>query len=304
MGAPQAVQDQIDEAERIQKKITGNDKTEAEQQPEPVKTEKPETPGSEVEQLRASLDQLDARFKSYKKMYDKEVSGSRVELKAKEEQIESLKSALDELKAQSHGQEEKESEAVLESISNEFGEEFVSAVSNLSKAQLMRDNAKLNARIEQIEKRLSGKNDEQQEANETSGEPESSGYSFVDRLTDLVPNWQQINNSPQFKTWLDGIESDGKRKQDHLVQSQRKNDVLAVAQFFYDFEDAAPARKVDGDYMPDGKPGSRVPEDDDIITQTELDVFYRDKALGRYSPEEAKQLEAKIDNAMRKGKIR
>jgi len=315
MGTPQAVQDQIDEANRIQEAISGS-KTEGEQDnanksPEPAKTtDNPVKAGNEsIEQLKAKLEQLDTRFKSYKKMYDKEVSGSRVELQKKSDEITQLKTEIERLKAEASEKpgknDDRETSETLEEISEKFGDEFVDAVSDLSKSQLMRENVKLLARIDNIEKRLDQKSTEQLADNESANEPTDAGYSFESRLKDLVPDWVQINGSIEFKEWLDGADKDGQRRQDNLVIAHKAGNAIRVAELFYEFKDAQFShRESTGEYLPDGLNGGERDVSEEIITQDYINKFYHDKALGRFTPDEAAKREAKINAAMETGSIR
>ncbi len=305
MGIPQAIQDQVKEADEIQKSLLDTDKTEA-VKPEPVKTAQQKVGDNE---LKAQLEKSEERFKSYKKMYDKHVHSSRVDIEAKDGEITRLNAEIEGLKANAsttkQGDTDSDVDAALEDISVKFGSEFVDAVSNLSKGQLIRNNAALTSRIDAIEKKVAG-HKEQPANNDKAGESEGNGYTFQSRLADLVPNWTQINNSKQFHTWLDGLESDGRRRQDHLKAAQGRDDVIAVAKFFYQFEDENPHRnEASGkDILPDTKPGGTDLEADEIIYAKEISEFYREKALGKIEPEEAIKIQAKIDHAMRTGNIR
>lgn len=56
---------------------------------------------------------------------------------------------------------------------------------------------------------------------------------FWSQLTDKVPSWKQINNDPDFHTWL--LEVDpltGTARQSHLVEAQGRFDVNRVMAFF------------------------------------------------------------------------
>jgi len=326
MGTPQAVQDQVDEANRIQKELSGESKTETgdiqqtnnqqiDKQSEPAKkTEKlvkPGESGESIEQLKAQLEQINTRFNSYKKLYDKEVSNSRVELQKKNDEITQLRTDIEKLnessKEQQQQQEESETNEVLDGISKEFGPEFVDAVSNLSKKQLITQNASLLARIDNIEKRLPEKSNEQSIVHETVDESEdTNGNDFVSKLSVLVSDWEQINDLPQFKTWLDGADTNGRRRQDNLVDAHKKGDVKTVSDLFFSFKDQAQnsRRESTGDYLPDGSNSGEQETHVDVVTQQDISDFYRDKALGKYTPEEAAKREAKINAAMESGTIR
>lgn len=316
MGKPQAVQRQIDEAERIQKEISEGKtedqstelKTVEKSDPVPAKTDQVSPGNDSIETLKAQLDQLNSRYKAYKKMYDKEVTGTRKKIDALEQENTGLKEEIQTLKADtSKKQEDSDSDQMLDQISNEFGPEFVEAVSNLSKGQLMRENALLMSRIEKVEKKLTGTTDEQLTGNESVNEPGNEGYGFFDRLTDLVADWQEINESQQFKDWLNGIDKNGNRRQDNLSAAQQTGQAQIVAELFYSFKDSQmySHRKSAGEQiMPDSSGSGEQTGSAVIITQQYISDFYRDKALGHFTPEEAAKREAKINAAMEAGTIR
>ncbi len=313
MGTPQAVQRQIDKANAIQSEIISKGKTDANL--ETVSNVPAETAESmtgkntgnieSTSELQAKLEQLNSRFLSYKKLYDTEVTGSRRELKDKNDEIESLKSQIKDLKESSAKTEQADRNEVLEDISNSFGPEFVDAVSNLSQVQLMRENANLLSRLEKFESNMKHVPNEQSKAGEAGGESDGiTGHSFFSSLAIVVPNWSQINQSMQFKEWLNGADTNGKRRNDNLIAYHEAGNVEKTAELFHAYIDSNPSPRVaDGDYLPNSKPGSELTDDDDVIHQYELNEYYKNKALRKYSPDEIQMYEAKINKAMVNGKI-
>lgn len=308
MGLPSAVKKQAEEANAIQSELT-NDKTEATAQaakPEPVKNDDQPKKLVTVESLQSEIGKLDERLRSYKKMYDTEVHTFRKTVQEKDSEIDGLKKEIESLKATADTSKkpDQDNDEVLSQIADEFGEEFVDAVSNLSRSQLMRENAKLSARLDDIEKRLTGKPETKQEK---TADTEPTGSDFLVKLATFVPEYQTINATRSFKSWLNGIEPDGRRLNDHLLDAQKAGDAWAAAQIFNRYIETNPNRseKTDGDYLPKGKsPGDVSDGGDEVIHESELKEYYKDKALGKFSPDEIKKIEAKINNAMRKGLIR
>ena len=313
MGLPKAVQDQIDDANKIQAQQSGTNKTETVKGSEPVKkTEVKVVQNNEQsaveKQLRSELANLNSRLIDFKKMYDKEVSGSRKSAEEKNEEIQSLKKLVDDLKASATQKPTEQESETLDRIAEEFGDEFISAVSNLSKSQLMQQNASLTARIDAIEKRVSDK-EKPESHSDDAGESTakvSDQQAVINMLGNLVPDWSQINQSARFKQWLNNIESDGRTTQQHLESYLAGGDAVSLSGIFKRYKDAYPDRQGDGDYLPDTTVGSEGSDtaSDEIIYRSELDEYYKLKAIGKLSPDVIKNTEAKIDNAMRKGLLR
>lgn len=317
MGLPKAVQEMQDAAEKIQSGIQQNDegKTEAKKDgQEPASNPKQQQPSDTGTVPKAEYDALDQRYRAYKKMYDKEVHGFRTTLADKDAEIdkltgevEALKKSLDE--AAKSGKEQDHGDVDLDAIKREFGDEFIDAVGDLSRTQLMRENAALIARIEKLEKSFSEK--QPKPSNDGGRETSKSNQDFFTRLSDLVPNWTKVNGTQGFSDFLDLPDEDGNRRQDNLSAAQRSGNAIEVARHFLDYADYQARHRdgASGDYLPDGSAGGgSVDEfgftDDDIIYEDELEEYYKLAALRKFSDEEIKKYEAKISNAMANDLIR
>lgn len=319
MGLPKAVQEMQDAAEQIQSGIQQNDEgktgTAKRDDQAPANTPKQQPSNNKGNTVsRDEYDALDQRYRSYKKMYDKEVHGFRTTLADKDAEIdkltgevEALKKSLDE--ATKTGKEQDHGDVDLDAIKREFGDEFIDAVGNLSRTQLMRENAALITRIEKLEKSFSEK---QPKPSQDGGrETSKSNQDFFTRLSDLVPNWTKVNGTQGFSDFLDLPDEDGNRRQDNLSAAQRSGNAIEVARHFLDYADYQARHRdgASGDYLPDGSAGGGSADefgftDDDIIYEDELEEYYKLAALRKFSDEEIKKYEAKISNAMANDLIR
>lgn len=325
MGLPKAVQEMQDKTTRIQSDLqqqsqegkTGDNAVPASNNSNP-KSESKDTGNNKSQTVsREEFDALDKRYRAYKKMYDKEVHGFRTTLADKDAEIEKLKGEVESLKksvesaSSSSGDDDFDDEN-LDAIRSEFGPQFVDAVGNLSRSQLMRENGKLVSRIEKLEQAIgSGKQAQSQSRGETETATDKSvtGQAFFSRLTELVPDWKNVNGTQGFSDFLDLPDEDGTRRQDNLSRAQRNGNVIEVARHFLDYADFQQSHRTgtSGDYLPDDKTGGGSDlgfDDDAIIYEDELEEYYRDVALRKFSDEEIARYEAKISHAMENGLIR
>lgn len=136
---------------------------------------------------------------------------------------------------------------------------------------------------------------------------------FFDRLTKLVPNWEEVNADHAFLEWL-GEEDPliGGPRQVALNAAQQSLNVERAAAVFKAFLNLQPqAPKTD----PVGKQVSPkataatptpTPQDKPILSQKQVQDFYLDVSKGKYrgKEKEAARIEAIINAAMAEGRIR
>ena len=140
---------------------------------------------------------------------------------------------------------------------------------------------------------------------------------FWDGLTAQVPDWMQVNNNPDFQSWL--LETDpmtGRTRQDFLAEAQSNLDAGRVAYFFKTWlgtsgtaaepktrkssteleAQIAPGRSRSG-AAPTGGAKTYTPQD--------IQKFFQDVSHGVYKgrDEERNRIEADIFAAQREGRI-
>ena len=148
-------------------------------------------------------------------------------------------------------------------------------------------------------------------------------------LAHEVPNWDAINNSPQFAQWLDQPDPiSGAMRRNLLNMAHNSNlagRVIAIFRGFlndYSQSNAAPApsngagngagnegRVNLAQYAAPGKVkpgGTEVPGEKPIFNAADIPQFYRDKTSGKYAGREAEMnaLEAALFEAGRENRIR
>ena len=153
---------------------------------------------------------------------------------------------------------------------------------------------------------------------------------MYDDLARQIPNWDAINNSPQFAQWLDQVDPISHRtRREFLNVAHNNNATGQVVDIFNAFlgangaangggatsgngagnpasppqqfdlrQFAAPGRAKGGD--------TQAPPDKGIVTRAEIKQFYTDKTQGKYAgrEQEAALIERQIFEAGNEGRIR
>jgi hypothetical protein len=155
---------------------------------------------------------------------------------------------------------------------------------------------------------------------------------MYDTLGREVPDWNQINNSPEFVRWLSMPDPlSGQIRHNMLIEAFNGQQTNRVIEFFRRYmADQAPSALQTHGQQPGGalttnsgnppqvdlmalaapgraKPGqTQVPPEKPIINRSDISTFYREKAMGRYAgrDEEVSRFEQEIFAASREGRIR
>ena len=156
---------------------------------------------------------------------------------------------------------------------------------------------------------------------------------MYDDLAREVPNWDAINNSPQFAQWLDQIDPISHRaRREFLNVAHNGNQTGQVVDIFRSFlstlapngpangQGQAPGNGAGGytpastpqlDLMQYAAPGraktgqTTVPPEKPIFNATDIQQFYRDKTAGKYAgrEDEMARIEAALFEAGREGRV-
>lgn len=134
---------------------------------------------------------------------------------------------------------------------------------------------------------------------------------FFDKLAELVPQWQQINQDPAWLAFLGELDPIyGRPRQMALDEAQETGNAQRAAAIFKAFTGTVPpppaapppeSPSPRGAGAPPPPPPSQKP----VFTQAQVTDFYQDVRRGRYrtQPQEAARLEAQFNAAMAEGRI-
>ncbi len=143
---------------------------------------------------------------------------------------------------------------------------------------------------------------------------------FFDRVTALVPDWETVNTSPEFVSWLQGKAPYSKNtKQELLNEAADALDAERVAQFFTDYKAsrapapaastapaAPPVNPAEALISPSTSP-SPAPNPSaqgQIWTEADVAELYRRQQKKQISPADFTRLEADMLRAVAEGRFR
>jgi hypothetical protein len=137
---------------------------------------------------------------------------------------------------------------------------------------------------------------------------------FLTRLSELAPNYEQYDTDPKFHQWMsEPDELSGVIRSVIFKNAQSIGNVGQVAKFFTDFADLGKTHEkiLEANISPTSKQSSgAVPQkkenNNEVISHKEILKFYEDCTMGKYKGR-AKlrlQLQEKYDEAQRRGLIR
>jgi hypothetical protein len=208
----------------------------------------------------------------------------------------------------------------------DYGTDFLDVVAKKAREDLSPTLNALASRLDHISTRL--ELDEDQKV-------EQAQQRLWDYLANEIPNWQEINERPEFLEWLAlPDEYSGAIRQSLIAQAFERHDAPRVARFFNGFlaEEAAAGNQrqeaepepapafPNGNGRQSGKvplqslaaPGrartgatTDVPSEKPYISTAQITAFYADVAANKYRGREAEknQLEAMIFDAQKDGRI-
>jgi len=247
-----------------------------------------EEPADATADLKEELARMEQRYRS--------LAGV---LRSKDEQLRQLQELIEKLsKEQREARKEPERPLVTDTDRSVVGDEIADFVQRVVNAAVSQAVSRIETRLSELESAL---NTTQQ----ISGA--SAQQVFMQRLSELVPDWSKLNTDPQFIAWLEASPT----RNAQFQQAAAAFDADAVAVYFNAFkaetgvgaQRAVKKRK----QVQQARPASSTPEaraagGKKVWTREEIIEFY---ATGkqRYSPEEYKRIERDIFEAQAEGRI-
>lgn len=275
--------------------------------PEPVANvvSEPQAPTEPQAQTQPQPDVWEHKYKTLQGLFNREVptlQGKVKDLEAK------LQTAVERLNAAADAQAAQAAQVPADPKDVEnFGQDLVDMVSRVSQASLGNVAKQFEARLAQLEQALQGT---------TQTVAVNAEQAFFDRLTKLVPDWEQTNANQAFLAWLSEVDPIlGQPRQAALDAAQQTLNSDRAAAVFKAFAatlpqapQTKPSSPVDKQVSPKGSAASAppTPNQPKIWAQSEVIAFYEAKRKGEFRGREAdmQALEAAINLAMAEGRIR
>lgn len=325
MALPKAVQQQLEEADRIVADIngekTGEDSSETnpvdQQVDQVVETDPPpndpppdNTISQEAKQPEVPEEKWAHKYHTLKGMYDAEVPrlhSDLREMKAQLQQVIADKAAVEATKV--------EQKQVVESLITEqdkeaFGPDLIDLIERAteSKVSTLRSReADLMAEIKELKGQL---------GNVTERQVISDKDRFLVGLGQQVPDWETLNIDQGFLEWLQQVDPVyGVPRQAALSNAYESLDVTRVANIFKAYKQTlpqtpAPSRakqELQRQVAPTRTRSTTTPADgvnERIFTNQDIEQFYTDWRRGFYDEQEAADMEKQIHTAIAEGRIR
>ena len=325
MALPKAVQQQLEEADRIVADIngekTGEDSSETnpvdQQVDQNVLTDPPpndpppdNTISQEAKQPEVPEEKWAHKYHTLKGMYDAEVPRLHSQMREMQTQIQQLiadKAAVEATKV--------EQDQVVESLITEqdkeaFGPDLIDLIERAteSKVSTLRSReADLMAEIKELKGQL---------GNVTERQVISDKDRFLVGLGQQVPDWETLNVDQGFLGWLQQVDPVyGVPRQAALSNAYESLDVTRVANIFKAYKQTlpqtpAPSRakqELQRQVAPTRTRSTTTPADgvnERIFTNQDIEQFYTDWRRGFYDEQEAADMEKQIHTAIAEGRIR
>lgn len=311
---PKAIQAQVEQAEAI---LADMNKPAADAEPANQPVEEPQveqqpqaaTPPAPPPPPPPS-DNWEHKYKTLQGRYNSDVPRLQAEVSELKAQLAQALARIAELSAKPEPKDELQPVADPKDV-EAFGEDLVDMVRRVVERMLGNAAKKLEAQAAMFEQRLAAV--EQQLKGTAQTVVTTAEQAFFDRLTRLVPNWEEINSNPAFLEWLGEIDPIyGQPRQAALDAAHSALDVDRVAAIFKAWEATQPqsskAGSVDKQISPRTGAASSAPTsmEKPILSQKQIQDFYNDVARGRYRgrEQEMQRLEAMINAAIAEGRIR
>ncbi|MEY5145606.1 MAG: hypothetical protein RL745_975 [Actinomycetota bacterium] len=257
--------------------------------PEPPKPQGDSTPPSAT----GADDQLEHRYKVLQGKYNSEVPRLAAENRDLKTQLQSLAEQVEALKNAKPPEPLVKPEEI-----EEYGEGLIDVARRIAREELA---AKQNE-IDQLKAKIDSL------SNVTTQKVETD---FFKSLTEMVPDWQEVNKDPKFLTWLDEVdELAGASRQDLLSAAERARDAVRTAKFFTAYKKASSSwaadatKSLDQQVAPATSQHSPTPPSKRVWTRAEIADFYGRVRRGDVSDQEAIAIEADIHAAQIEGRVR
>lgn len=338
MAQPRAVKKMAKTAAKLQEKLNTDPEKAGEEKP-PVDPVTPAVPAQSVNKAPEAVASPEKpvdpppaapnegnwkeRFSGMKRLHDENVIAFKEQNVVRDQEVSDLRGQITELREQISSIDIPAETPPAETIEvtpeeiEEYGQPLVDLISRVAKGS--GDPAKDLAK-QVLDQKTRLENLEQGQKAIVENTVVNSKQTFAVRLSELVPDWRQVNDDESFQNWLsEEVPYTGKERQQFLEEAHETLDVDKVAKFFTDWKAStgAPA-------LPDAQPTPTVIPDNahntvvetavetvqgKIWKKSEIDRFYRDKREGKYngsqdSLKEARRIEKDILAAPREGRIR
>jgi hypothetical protein len=322
MSLPKAVQDQLDEADRLVAELAG-DKTEGDNptetdpenippdpspdpQPEPSISNEPKHEPDPVPDSK-----WEAKYHTLKGMYDAEVPRLHSQVRELNTQVQTLIAEVERAKVQTAAQESVES-LITEQDKEAFGPDLIDLIERATASKVSTLQARESELVNEIRELKA------QLGNVSERQVMSDKDRFINGLSRQVPDWEVLNTDQGFLNWLQEVDPVyGLPRHAALTAAYEGGDVDRVSAIFNTYKAlvGAPKQNAKGkanqelqrQVAPTRSRSSAPPADSQnqqIYSQEQIAEFYDEWRRGLIDNDEAVRTEKLIHAAITEGRIR
>lgn len=322
MALPKAVQQQIEDADRLVAEIggekpEGNSETDLSNQPQEPATDVVEPAPAPVSQEPEPKPQSipeetwERKYISLHGKYDAEVPRLHAELREMRAQLQELAAENAVIKSHKATEQVKEPSLITEQDKEAFGPDLIDLIERATEAKVSSFRQREAQLVEELNQ-LKGKIGDVTERQVVSDKDR-----FFAGLSQKVPEWEQLNEDAGFLNWLQEVDPVyGIPKHVALTNAYELLDVGRVSTIFNAYKSTLapvqPQKQKNQELQRQVAPtrsraSSPDPADSNnqrIFTQAEIGQFYEEVRRGHVSPDDAVRIENEIHAAAAEGRIR
>lgn len=323
MALPQAIQQQVDEAEALQQQVYEPEAAAPQEDTPPVEpavvsnvVEMPsraEPPTAETQKAdpRASDPEYwKNRFSTLQGKFNAEVPQLYQQLKEQGQQIEALTKQIQERQSKPEVQPQS---VVTEKDVDDYGQDLIDLIRRVS--QDAADKVVSRASSELVERFGAV---QEQVGQVTHRVEQTSAERFWDSVKRAVPDWAAVDNDPEWRDWLDTTPRFSKRTYRQLAtEAIAEGDVQAIAELVATWRGVAPAApasapvpspqaELQRQVTPSSSRSNTPPpqQSGKIWTRQEYEAAMDVRNVQRLGQKEADRLEADATRAVAEGRVR
>lgn len=322
MALPKAVQQQIEEADRLVGQINGdepaNAETGADVQPSDPPQDSPndlppaaeDVVSQETKPNVVSDETWEKKYYVLQGKFDAEVPRLYSQVREMQAQVQQLLADKAALEAKKVEEPQKIESLITEQDREAFGPDLIDLIERATDAKVANLRAKEAELMSEI-KELKG-----QLGNVTERQVMSDKDRFLMGLGQQVPDWETLNVDQGFLGWLQQVDPVyGVPRQAALSTAYEALDVIRVANIFKAYKQTLPQvpaqskakQELQRQVAPTRTRSTTTPADgvnDKIFTNQDIEQFYSDWRRGFYDEQEAAEMEKQIHAAVAEGRIR
>jgi len=317
MALPKAVQQQVEEADRLVADMDLNKTVEPEtsldtQQPNTVEEPKENVVLQEQTRQVDSVpdDVWSQKYHTLKGMYDAEVPRLHSQVRELNTQVQTLIGEVERAKVQQPEPARQVESLITEQDREAFGPDLIDLIERAAQSKIANTQGResdLVSRIKELENQL---------GNVSERQVVSDKDRFLDGLSQQVPDWEVLNTDQGFLNWLQEVDPVyGMPKQAALTNAYENLELNRVATIFKAYKSLLPAKtekpqlnpELQRQVAPTRSRSASQPVDqtnDRYVNESEIAAFYDDWRRGLIDNDEAVKMEKEIQNAIAAGRIR